>query len=116
MDIALDPFPYTGGVTTCEALYMGVPVITLRGNRHGANFGYSFLANIGLGELAAATEAEYVRLAVSLSEDKEIIIALRNSLRDRMRQSPLMDGKSYMLDLETIYESIMAEKKYGTIP
>ena len=110
MDIALDTFPYTGGVTTCEALYMGVPVVTLKGNRHGANFGYSFLANIGLAELAVATEKEYVDMAVSLGRDTKLLDILRKTLRRRMEESPLMNASEYMRNLENIYRRILCDK------
>ena len=63
VDIALDPFPYTGGITTCEALSMGVPVVTLAGASHGARFGASLLTNAHLPELVAQTPADYVRIA-----------------------------------------------------
>ena len=67
IDIALDTFPYPGGGTTCDALYMGVPVITLAGERHNARFGLSLLHNVGLDECCAYTEDEYVERAVQLS-------------------------------------------------
>ncbi|SEA23144.1 O-linked N-acetylglucosamine transferase family protein [Selenomonas ruminantium] len=107
MDIALDTFPYTGGITTCEALYMGIPVVSKKGDHHGANFGYSILANIGLEELAAGTEHEYVNLAVSLSRDTQLLQILRKTLREQMRKSPLMDVKRYMQDLEQIYRQLL---------
>ena len=106
MDIALDTFPYTGGGTTCEALYMGVPVITLTGTRHGTRFGYSLIENIGIGELAAANEAEYVKKAVSLAEDKELLIALHRNLQGMMKASPVMDGAGYTREVEAAYETI----------
>ncbi|SDP29205.1 Predicted O-linked N-acetylglucosamine transferase, SPINDLY family [Selenomonas ruminantium] len=109
IDIALDTFPYTGGVTTCEALYMGVPVMALKGNRHGANFGYSFLANIGLSELAAATEKEYVELAVNLSYDMQLLHDLRKTLRHQMEGSALMNAGDYMRNLEAIYRHILQD-------
>ena len=107
IDIALDTSPYTGGVTTCEALYMGVPVVTLKGNRHGGNFGYSFLVNIGLDELAADTQDDYVNLAVGLSNDVILLQALRKKLRGMMEKSPLMDSVGYMNALEDIYREIL---------
>lgn len=106
MDIALDPFPYPGGGTTCEALYMGVPVITLIGNRHGARFGYSLLSNMGLGELTAKTKADYINIAVALASDKELLQALRGQIRRMMQQSPLMNGRQYVAEMEAAYEKI----------
>lgn len=110
MDIALDTSPYNGGVTTCEALYMGVPVVTLVGDRHGARFGYSFLANLGLEELAAKDYGEYVSLAVKLSQDEKLIQWMHENLRCLMKKSPLMDQKKYMDDLETMYKRLYAHK------
>ena len=110
MDIALDTFPYPGGLTTCEALFMGVPVVTLIGNRHGARFGLSFLSNLGLSELAAKNKDEYVNIAVSLAQDKELLIALRQNLRSMMKKSPLMDGKAYMRELEELYQNLIKDK------
>ena len=106
IDIALDPFPYPGGGTTCEALYMGVPVISLCGQRHGERFGYSLLRNIGLSELAPATKEGYVAVAVALAQDSEAIRLLHQNLRLMMQQSPLMDAKGYVADVEAAYERI----------
>ena len=103
MDIALDTSPYPGGLTTCEALYMGVPVVTLKGNRHGARFGYSFLANLGLEELVADNKTDYVDIAVKIAGDRELLSLLRQGLRRMMQASPLMDGAGYMRDLENLY-------------
>ena len=103
MDIALDTSPYPGGLTTCEALYMGVPVVTLSGNRHGARFGVSFLRNVGLGELVADSRENYVAIAVALAGDRDLLVALRQNLRQMMQASPLMDSRAYMKDLENLY-------------
>ena len=103
VDIALDTYPYPGGGTTCEALYMGVPVITLVGERHGARFGYSLLKNIGLGKYCAFTKAEYVEIAVRLANNRAQLEKLHRNLREQMKNSPLMDGKTYMHNLEKLY-------------
>lgn len=107
MDVALDTFPYTGGLTTCEALYMGVPVVTLRGRSHGARFGESLLANVGLEELAARTADEYVRIAAGLAADPDTLRALRENLRPMMQGSALMDVRGYVRDVEAIYGEIV---------
>ena len=106
IDIALDTFPYTGGVTTCEALYMGVPVITKAGGTHGSRFSTSILENAGLSQLVARGDMEYVRKAVELADSPDILRRLHRDLRARMESSPLMDVKGYMKDLEDIYREI----------
>lgn len=105
MDIALDTSPYPGGLTTCEALYMGVPVVTLKGNRHGARFGYSFLANLGLEELVAENKEGYVDIAVKIASDRELICLLRKKIRMMMQKSPIMDGERYVHAIEDLYKS-----------
>ena len=104
LDIALDTYPYPGGGTTCEALYMGVPVISLYGQRHGSRFGYSLLMNIGVGELAAATPEEYVAKAVALARDPVLLEGLHQRLRRMMQASPVMDGRGYTREVEAAYE------------
>ena len=111
MDIALDTSPYPGGLTTCEALYMGVPVVTLTGNRHGARFGKSFLCNLGLGELVAESPEQYVNIARTLAGDGELLTALRQTLRRMMLASPLMDSRMYMQDVENLYRQIMLKRE-----
>lgn len=111
MDIALDTYPYPGGGTTCETLYMGVPVITCYGSRHGSRFGYSLLANLGLDELAAPDMAGYVERAVALADSPELLNALHARLREMMRQSPLMDAKGYVREVEEAYIRAWEEKQ-----
>lgn len=111
MDIALDTAPYPGGLTTCEALYMGVPVVALSGNRHGARFGESFLKNLGLGELAAASKAQYVNIAVALAGDWELLQVFRGRLRPMMQASPLMDSRNYMREVEKLYCGLLSSAK-----
>ena len=106
MDIALDTSPYPGGLTTCDALYMGVPVVTLCGNRHGARFGESFLRNLGLGELSADSKEQYAALAAALASDYEFLALLRGRLRRMMQESPLMDSRAYMRDVENLYRNL----------
>ena len=108
VDIALDPFPYTGGITTCEALSMGVPVVTLAGASHGARFGASLLTNAHLPELVAQTPADYVRIAAGLASDPATLRALRMNLRTMLRHAPLTDAAGYVHDVEDAYRSIWA--------
>lgn len=109
VDIALDTFPYPGGGTTCDALYMGVPVITLVGKSHGERFGYSILMNAGLEECCAFTEEEYISRAVMLAKDPELLQLLHHNLRSMLEKSPLMSRKSYLKELETGYRQIWQE-------
>ena len=109
VDIALDPFPYPGGGTTCDALYMGVPVVTLTGESLGSRFGASLLENIGAKELAAHTEEDYIALAVSLAQDAAALDALHAGLRAMMETSPVMDAAGYGRDLGAAYARVWAE-------
>ena len=111
VDIALDTFPYTGGVTTCEALYMGVPVVSLYGDRQGTRFGLSILKNVGLGELAVDSYAAYVNSAVGLASDWELLLILRKNLRTLMKKSPLMDSVSYVLEIERVFIKILNDER-----
>ena len=103
IDIALDTFPYNGGLTTCEALYMGVPVITLRGRTHGSRFGASILKNAGVRELVVENDLNYVRRAVQIGTSPELIGAYHSGLRANLLKSDLMNAKQYMEELETSY-------------
>ena len=109
VDIALDTYPYPGGGTTCDALYMGVPVITCYGKRHGSRFGYSILNSVGLGELAAPDVSAYIERAVALAGDHELLESLHRNLRKMMKKSILMDGQAYMKGLEKLYQRIWHE-------
>ena len=91
VDISLDTFPYHGTTTTCEALWMGVPVVTLMGDRHVARVSGSLLTAIGRPEWAASTPADYVRIAAALASDPAQLAAIRAGLRAAVRNSPLGD-------------------------
>ena len=106
IDIALDTYPYPGGGTTCDALYMGVPVVSLAGKTHHTRFGKSFLKNAGLGELCAEAPEDYVRIASRLAGDVPRLKQLRQSLRRRLRQSPVLDMTGYMIELEQKYQAL----------
>ena len=109
IDIALDTYPYPGGGTTCEAVFMGCPVISMYGRRHGSRFGLSILSNIGLGELASDTQEGYVEKAVALAMDKKLLTLLHKNLRAMMQKSPLMDGKGYTKAVEVKYLQVWQE-------
>jgi predicted O-linked N-acetylglucosamine transferase (SPINDLY family) len=106
--IALDTFPYHGTTTTCEALWMGVPVVTLEGTSHISRVGVSLLTNIGLSELIAKTEDEYVAIACRLAADEAGLRTLRMGLRERMRNSILMDGPRFAASFAAACEFMVA--------
>ncbi|HYF14422.1 MAG TPA: tetratricopeptide repeat protein [Phycisphaerales bacterium] len=95
VDVALDTYPYHGTTTTCEAMWMGVPVVTLAGDRHVSRVGVSLLNAVGLPDLVAQSEDEYVRIASALAADKARLAGLRASLRERVRTSPLCDAPAF---------------------
>jgi predicted O-linked N-acetylglucosamine transferase (SPINDLY family) len=103
VDIGLDTYPYHGTTTTCEALWMGVPVVTLAGQSHVSRVGVSLLTNVALGHLVAQTADEMVGLAVGLANDVPGLQKLRRTLRQQMQQSPLMDAPALARNVETAY-------------
>jgi protein O-GlcNAc transferase len=106
IDISLDTFPYNGTTTTCEALWMGVPVVTLSGTTHASRVGASLLSNIGLPELIAKTSEEYVARAVHLAVSKNKLQSLRLQLRDAMAQSSLTGAKRFTANLEMCFRAL----------
>ncbi|MBQ1914826.1 MAG: hypothetical protein II178_06340, partial [Selenomonadaceae bacterium] len=106
-DIVLDTYPYTGGGMTAASLYMGTPVISLAGTRYGSRFGVSLLQSIGLQQCIARSPKEYVAKAVELARNEGRLTEMQNGLRERMEDSPLMDGKGYMRELEQAYRCIL---------
>ena len=106
VDIALDTFPYCGTTTTCEALYMGVPVVTLSGNSHVGRVGASLLSALGRKEWIANSEDRFVEIARELADDFPRLARLRKSLRDEMAASPLLDGLKFTQTLENLYRGL----------
>ncbi|MSP98819.1 MAG: hypothetical protein EXR29_16705 [Betaproteobacteria bacterium] len=108
MDIALDPLPYNGGTTTLQALWMGVPVITLCGGNFVGRMGASFLRTLGQPDWVAADEQDYVVNAVALASRVEALRTQRARLRTEMAQSPLCDIQTYVGNLEALYRRMWA--------
>lgn len=109
LDIALDTFPYNGATTTCEALWMGVPVVTLEGSTHVSRVGKSIIANAGLEGLVSATPEGYVKIAVGLAQDIPVLADLRQEIRTLMRTSTLTDARRFTMNLESCYQRIWNE-------
>lgn len=103
VDIALDTFPYQGQTTTCECLWLGVPVVALSGEAHVARVGTALLERVGLGELAAATPEGYVDNAVRLASNPAALSQMREGMRDRLRRSTLLDGGRLASEVESAY-------------
>jgi predicted O-linked N-acetylglucosamine transferase (SPINDLY family) len=99
IDLALDPFPYNGGLSTCEALWMGVPVLTCPGETFASRHSLTHLSTVGLTETISGTLDEYVELAVSLAGDLPRLAAIRGRLRPQVDASPLCDGKRFAENL-----------------
>jgi predicted O-linked N-acetylglucosamine transferase (SPINDLY family) len=106
IDVALDPFPFNGCNTTFEALWMGVPVVTLAGRRWLGRMGTTFLGVVGLGELVAATEDAYVAIAAGLAADHGRLARLRATLRPRVAASPLCDSAAYTRSFEDAFRAM----------
>ncbi|MHB8453986.1 MAG: O-linked N-acetylglucosamine transferase, SPINDLY family protein [Acidiferrobacterales bacterium] len=106
IDIALDTFPYNGTTTTCEALLMGVPVVTPAGHHHASRVGASLLNQTGLSQLVAESPETYVRIAADLAANREELAHLRASLREQMVRSALCNGRDFVRDLERTYRTL----------
>jgi protein O-GlcNAc transferase len=104
IDIALDPFPYNGTTTTCEALWMGVPVVTLRGDRHAARVGASLLTRAGTTDWIANSLDDYIERALALAGSPQVLSELRSTLRPRIAASSLCDGKAFARAMENAFQ------------
>jgi len=109
IDIALDPFPFCGGMTSFDALWMGVPVVTLAGQLIAGRQSASMLANLGLTELVANSPDEYVEVAIAVARDTTRLADLRASLRSRFQASPLCDYEGFVRSLERAYRAMWRE-------
>jgi predicted O-linked N-acetylglucosamine transferase (SPINDLY family) len=106
VDVVLDTFPYTGGTTTCHALWMGVPVVSLAGVTATSRGGASLLQAVGLPELIAADEQGYIDIAAGLANDRARHANIFTGLRERMRSSPVTDGSAFTRRLEDAYRAM----------
>jgi protein O-GlcNAc transferase len=111
VDIALDSYPYHGTTTTCEALWMGCPVVTLEGPSHVSRVGVSLLKTVGLPDCIAKTRESYIEKAVSLAGDLEVLAALRAGMRERLLASPLLDSPRFARRFEDAIEEMVRLKK-----
>jgi predicted O-linked N-acetylglucosamine transferase (SPINDLY family) len=109
IDVALDPFPYSGCITTCEALWMGVPVVTCPGETFASRHSLSHLSNVRLTESIAGDLEEYVEIAVKLAADLPRLAGIRAGLRDQMAASPLCDGKRFAENLMLVVRGAWRE-------
>ena len=111
LDLILDPYPYVGGSTTLDALFMGVPVLTMYGERRSTRFGLSILKNIGADNLAVGSVEEYIRLAVAFAKDTDALDYLHKNLRAQLKNTKALHPVFYTKILEQAFTSIMNEKQ-----
>jgi predicted O-linked N-acetylglucosamine transferase (SPINDLY family) len=116
IDVGLDSFPYHGTTTTCEALWMGVPVVSLAGGSHVSRVGVSLLSVVGLESLITSTPTEFVDCAIQLSSDLQNLAQLRANLRQQVANSPLCDGLGFVRNLEATYRQVWQTWCSSTIP
>jgi predicted O-linked N-acetylglucosamine transferase (SPINDLY family) len=109
IDVALDPFPMNGGTTTCETLWMGVPVVTLEGASFAGRAGCSILTAAGFPEWIAGSEEDYLRIASGLVRDRSNLARLRAGMRGRLRASALLEGAPFTRGLEDLYREAWRE-------
>ncbi|MDR8393029.1 FkbM family methyltransferase [Aliifodinibius sp. S!AR15-10] len=113
IDIALDPWPYSGGLTTCEALWMGVPVVTLPGPTFAGKHSVTHLNNAGLPGFVADNWEEYIEMAVTLASDVEKLTEIRSSLREQVAQSPICDGRRFAAHLSVAFRKMWEQRVDG---
>jgi protein O-GlcNAc transferase len=110
IDIALDPTPFNGHTTTCDALWMGVPIVTLSGNAYVSRYGGSALRGVGLEEWIASSPEQYVQIARDWAAQLPALASLRASLRERLRTSPVTDGIGFARRWEAAMRSAWADR------
>jgi predicted O-linked N-acetylglucosamine transferase (SPINDLY family) len=111
IDVALDPFPFNGSTTTFEALWMGVPVVTLLGERMAGRWTASMLHALGLDALIAGDRERYLQAAAALVADSATLDRHRRDLRARLKSSPLMDGRARARQLERVYRTLVRRSR-----
>lgn len=111
VDIALDTFPYNGTTTTCEALWMGVPVITLAGDRHASRTGATLLTSCGLADLVTTSEAQFVEMARRVAADRETLASFRSGARQRLKRSPLLDAAGVTREFEDVLRDLCTQMR-----
>jgi predicted O-linked N-acetylglucosamine transferase (SPINDLY family) len=111
VDIVLDTFPFNGHTTLCHALWMGVPVVSLAGDRFASRLGQSVLSNVGLAKLVAESPERFTQIAVDLAGNLAELAELRRGLRRQMSQSPLMDAQQFAVDFEQALRQIWASRR-----
>jgi protein O-GlcNAc transferase len=105
----LDPFPYNGAITSCDAMSMGVPVISLTGDTYVSRQGVMLLSNVGMPELIAGSEEQYAAIASELASDLPRLRAIRSRLPERFAKCPVTDGETFTRHLETAYRRMWLE-------
>ena len=106
VDIGLDPFPYNGTTTTCEALWMGIPVITIEGDRHAARVGTSIMTHLNLSQFIADTKKSYIKKAVELAGDRKRLAVYRKELRSKLKSSKFCDEHHFANKIETAFREM----------
>lgn len=114
VDIALDPFPFSGTTTTCQTLWMGVPVVTLAGRSHVSRVGVTMLTSVGLEQCVAQDEDHYISTVVAMARNRSRLQELRSGLRARMLSSPLTDGERLARFLEDAYAKMWEDYCHGS--
>lgn len=114
VDIGLDPFPYGGGITSLEALWMGVPVVTLQGNRYASNVTPSLMRRLALDSFVADSRSRYVEIATEWAQQRARLAEIRNGLRERLETSPICDAPAFTLQLETAFRRAWGETCQAT--
>lgn len=115
VDIGLDPFPYNGTTTTLEAMWMGVPTVTLRGNRHATRVGTSLLINVGMDNWIASSEDAYLQIAFAMAGDVTKLDCMRSGMRARLQESPLLNAKHLAGQIEAVYRTVWQAWCHGSV-